>query len=355
MSWPAVDVNLFAYNAEATIGPAIESVLAQTWPAIRLTVIDNASTDRTAAIAAGYGDLLRVYRARANGGAVVNCQRAFTLGDADFVLPKTADDLIAPDFVERTMAVLLAHPECAMCHAGGVIFRAGQALEPYPPEHRLHAAGDDPSARARHTMARYTSAPSFWGVYRRAAADKRAPFRYRPGWDHAALAELALYGEIRHVPAPLYWRRDGGKPVAQIARGCTEAAQRGLPLDALADLRWRTPLIATAHAQLETFAVARVAAAQRAASMADAIRIFRGRWLAAMQAEAAAFAAGLPALHAEAAQTPEPLRGWKLRQIAETAAAVAALIPEAASAMLCRAATGHDDGAQSSRWLHGGP
>ncbi len=320
MSLPAVDVNLFAYNAEATIGPAIESVLAQTWGNTRLTVIDNASTDRTAEIAAGYGAALHLYRARANGGAVVNCARAFSFGGADFVLPKTADDLIAPDFIAACMATLLAHPDSAMCHAGGLVFSDGAVRGAYPPVHRLHAVGDDPVARACHVMARYTSAPSFWGVYRRAAVDMLAPFRYRAGWDHAVLAELALYGDIRHVPEPLYWRRDGGKPVDAIARGCTQAAQRGLSLDdATADLRWRTPLITTAYAHLENFAVARVPQAQRVAVMGEAVRIFRGRWGGLMQAEAAAFAVAAPGLLARADAEGEPLRGWMRRQVAAVA------------------------------------
>ena len=335
---PTVDVNLFAYNAEQTIGAAIESVLAQDWPALTLTVIDNGSTDGTCDVVAGYAaaaPALRLYRARANGGAVVNCQRAFAFGDADFVLPKTADDLLAPDFVAQTMAVLLAHPSCAMCHAGGLIFDGAlQVRALYPATHALHAVGDDPVARARQVMARYTSAPSFWGIYRRAAVDLLGPFRYRAGWDHSVLAELALYGEIRHVPEPLYWRRDGGKPVAQIARGCTEAAQRGLPLsDATTDLRWRTPLITTAYAHLETFAVARVTEAQRVALMADAVAIFRSRWLAPMQTEAQAFAAILPTLLARAAGEAEPLAGWMRRQIADAAGAIAALLPEHAASL----------------------
>ena len=40
----SVDVNLFVYNGVATVGPAIESVLAQTWPAVTLTLIDDGST-----------------------------------------------------------------------------------------------------------------------------------------------------------------------------------------------------------------------------------------------------------------------------------------------------------------------
>ena len=79
-------------------------MLAQTWPALTLTMIDNASTDGTLDVVRSYRESvpsLRLYRARDNGGQVVNCQRAFTLGDADFVMPKTADDLIAPDFIEK--------------------------------------------------------------------------------------------------------------------------------------------------------------------------------------------------------------------------------------------------------------
>src|SRR5580704_9597498 len=116
---PTVDINLFVYNGAATLAETIESVLAQTWPALTLTVIDNGSTDDTLAIARRYAaqvDRVRVSRNRANVGAVANCQRAFWYGDAEFVMPKTADDLLAPEFVARVMAVLLEHPATAMCH-----------------------------------------------------------------------------------------------------------------------------------------------------------------------------------------------------------------------------------------------
>lgn len=332
---PVVDVNLFAFNAEASIGPVIESVLAQTWPAIRLTVIDNASTDATAEIAARYVQEvpgMRLRRARANGGAVVNCRRAFGCGDSDFLLPKTADDLLAPDYVERLMQVLLADPGCAMCHAGALILDGGLRVHGmYPAEHRLQATQDDALERARHVMARYTSAPSFWGVYRRQAVDRLAPFRYRAGWDHAVLAELALYGTIRHVPEPLYWRRGQGKPVIQIARACTEAAQRGLGADdALADPGWLTPLIATAHNHLDVFAVAPLPAAQRARLMADAVAIFRDRWLGGMRQEAEAFRAALPTLLARAAAAPPPQRDWLRAGLAHAAGAVRCVVPELA-------------------------
>ena len=329
-AYPTVDVNLFVRNGAATIGAAIESVLAQTWPSLTLTVIDNASTDDTVAIVRDYmRDMphIRLRRARVDAGLAANCARAFAEGDADFVLPKTADDLLAPGFVARAMEVLLAHPDSAMCHAGGVVFTGhGQVRQVYPDTHRLHAIGTDPLARAQHVMARYTSAPSFWGIYRRSATERLARFRHTAGWDHAVLAELALYGEIRHVPAPLYLRRDGGRPVAQIARAMTEAAQRGLPTDdALAALHWLTPLITTAYAHVELFAVARLPEAERAALMAAAPRIFRARWGALLRQEAEAFRAALPRLRAVPG-------AWRERQIAAVLAAIATVLPETEAA-----------------------
>ena len=325
---PLVDVNLFVRNGAATIGAAIESVLAQTWEEWTLTVFDNASTDATAAVVRDYmrsDPRIRLRRARADLGLAANCARAFAEGEADFVMPKTADDLLAPEFIARVMDVMLAHPDCAMCHAGGIVFAGeGRVTQVYPDSHRLHAIGDDPAARAQHVMARYTSAPSFWGVFRRDATERLARFRQTAGWDHAVLAELALYGEIRHVPAPLYLRRDGGKPVAEIARASTEAAQRGLANDdALAALHWMTPLITTAYTHVELFAVARLPEDARAALMAAAPRIFRARWGSALRREADAFLAALPRLRSVPG-------AWRERQIAAVLAAIVAVLPEAA-------------------------
>ncbi len=333
---PRVDVNLFAFNAAETIGAAIESVLAQTWPALTLTVIDNGSTDATPEVVQLYQGIvpsLRLHRARANGGSVVNCQRAFMLGDADFVLPKTADDLIAPDFVAKTMDVLLRHPDCGMCHAGGLVFVGnGTVRQVYPETHRLHAVGADQVERARHVMARYTSAPSFWGLYRRASVDRLARFPYRAGWDHAVLAEFALYSEIRHIPETLCFRRDGGKPLDRIARACTHAAQREHDVaDETGDLHWMTPLITTAYAHVETFAVARVPLAERLALMDEAPRIFRARWLPALLREAASFRAARPELMEAANMAFGTRRAWLLRRIADVEAAIAAILPEAAT------------------------
>src|SRR5262249_28496703 len=157
------------------------------WPSLSLTLFDNGSSDGTPDVLQRYAERdprVHVKRNRCNTGPVANIQRAFWFGDADFVLPKTSDDLVAPDYVERLMEVLLARPDCAMCHSGALVFSGSDHVEStYPREHRLEAVGDDPVIRACHVMQRYTSAPSFWGVYRRDAVDQLSTIRYRPGFD----------------------------------------------------------------------------------------------------------------------------------------------------------------------------
>jgi hypothetical protein len=329
---PTVDVNMMVYNSVHTIAATIESILAQTWPAVSLTVIDNGSEDGTTEVVEKYAvhPGIRIKRNRCNTGAVANIQRAFWFGDADFVMPKTGDDLIAPTYIERLMDVLLQYPQCAMCHAAGLVFTAaGQIVHAYPPEHLLKATGADPVPRARHVMQRYTTAPSFWGVYRRDAVDRLSTIHYRAGFDHAVLAELALYGEIRHVAEPLFWRRGGGKAVQSIARAMTEQANRGVPLDdILAEQRWRTPLITTAYAHMETFVAVPLPLSQRQQLLRSVPEIFRARWLPLMQREVAQLRAVLPDLVRHIAAAEPVDAAWLARSVTEVLLGVQAILPE---------------------------
>lgn len=333
MRAPTVDVNLFAFNSVETVATAIDSVLRQTWPAVSLTLIDDGSNDGTTELLAEYAardKRIQLKRNRSNGGAIAAFQRAFWHGDADFVMPKSADDIIAPDFIERAMQVLLSESACVMCHGAGIVFSgAGPVRATYPPEHRLLAIGGDPVGRARHVMERYTSSPSFWGVYRRTAVDRLSPIRYCAGWDHVLLAELALTGEIRHDPEAFYWRRDGGKPVLQLARAATMQARAGLPADdILGDQRWRTPLITTASAHIDAFATASLKLVDRRALIGEVAPVFRKRWGPAMHHEAIMLRAAWPELIAqvEAADLAEGRR--MASELAAVMHASEVLVPE---------------------------
>ncbi len=327
-----LDINLFVFNGAETVGAAIDSVRAKTWRDFTLTIIDDGSTDGSAEIAAARaaGDpRIRLMRRQRNLGAVASFQHAFRHGEAPFVMPKSADDLLAPDFVERLMAVLAAHPDCAMCHAAGAVFTDRSPPRPYPPDHCLHATGADPLARAAHVMRRYTSSPAFWGIYRRAAVECLSPIPYRAGWDHVLLAELALFGEIRHVPEVLYLRRDGGKPVGRLARAATAQVRAGHEADdPLGDPRWRTPLITTAFAHIEIFATARLPLADRRALIEQVPALFRARWLPHLRQEAALLHADAPALVAAVQAAEDAEAHWTAQNLLGALHASEAIVPE---------------------------
>lgn len=329
-----VDVNLIVHNSALTVGLAIESVLSQTWPAIRLTVIDDGSTDHTGQVVSYYleqDSRIRLKRNRWNGGAVANFQRAFWFGDADFVMPKSGDDVLAPTFIAEAMELLLKHPDCAMCHAAGLVFQDDRVQGEYPLAHRLHAVDADPCARARYVMTRYTSSPSFWGIYRRSAVDRTSRLAGGAGWDHVFLAELALAGEIRHIPELLYWRRSGGKPVLDLARAATAQAQNGLPADdELGEQLWRMPRITTAWQHIQMLSTARLPLPDRRELMAEVPEIFRRRWLPLMRQEAEQFRADLPLLLNHIAHLQTPDARWQRLQLLRGQEACATIVPEIA-------------------------
>lgn len=298
---PLVDVNLLFHNAEATLDAAIASVVTQCWPNWRLTLLDDGSTDEGPGIArawAGRDSRIRLKRHRANQGIVGAYRRAFTHGDADFVMPKSADDLIAPDFISAIMRVLLAEPGAAMCHSGAVNIDAeGRVTAEVPAGTRLHTPGGGALPRAAYVMRSYAFSPSFWGIYRRSALDMASPPMACGGWDHAFLAEIALYGDIRHVPRPLFLRRGEPAPLWQLARNAGLAWVRNRSQgDIFTDFSALAPLASSAWAHVETFALARISAIERASLIEAARDILRDRWQDRLRQEAILLAGRLPVL-----------------------------------------------------------
>jgi glycosyltransferase involved in cell wall biosynthesis len=103
-----------AHNAAAWLGPAVASVLAQTRGDLELIVIDDGSTDETGALLAGIGDpRLRVER-QARSGLTRALVRACALARAPLIARLDADDLAAPERLERQLAHLDAHPEVGL-------------------------------------------------------------------------------------------------------------------------------------------------------------------------------------------------------------------------------------------------
>lgn len=113
---PRTSILLPAYNRESYLGAAIGSVLAQTDPDWELIVVDDGSTDRTGAIAAGHAAAdprIRVVR-QSNGGIGAARNRALREARGGFIALIDSDDLWMPDKLEVQHAALAADPALDM-------------------------------------------------------------------------------------------------------------------------------------------------------------------------------------------------------------------------------------------------
>jgi hypothetical protein len=110
---PLVSVIMPAYNVEERIGPAIASLLAQTYRDLEIVVVDDASTDGTTAAAerAAAGDpRVRVLRLERNGGPYVARNRALAEARGAFVTCHDGDDWAHPERIARQVAPLRQSP-----------------------------------------------------------------------------------------------------------------------------------------------------------------------------------------------------------------------------------------------------
>jgi glycosyltransferase involved in cell wall biosynthesis len=101
---PLVSVLIGVYNCENYLAEAIDSVLAQTYGAIELIVVDDGSTDGTRRVAEAYGSRVRYsFQERAGMGAGRN--HAVSLAQGDYFAFLDADDRFRPRKIELQMAV----------------------------------------------------------------------------------------------------------------------------------------------------------------------------------------------------------------------------------------------------------
>jgi glycosyltransferase involved in cell wall biosynthesis len=103
---PLVSILIPAYNAEKWIGDTLQSAVAQTWPRKEIIVVNDGSTDRTADVARCFASKGVVVIAKENEGAAATRNHALRLSQGDYIQWLDADDLLAPDKIERQLAAL---------------------------------------------------------------------------------------------------------------------------------------------------------------------------------------------------------------------------------------------------------
>jgi glycosyltransferase involved in cell wall biosynthesis len=115
-----ISVAIPCYNGAAYVGRAIESILEQTHPASEILVVDDGSTDSSAAIVKSYPVTLLPHAA--NQGLAAARNTAIQAAGGEILLFMDVDAYAAPDLIEVLMTAYAGGNE----HLGGV---GGQGIE----------------------------------------------------------------------------------------------------------------------------------------------------------------------------------------------------------------------------------
>jgi hypothetical protein len=107
---PKFSVVIPAYNSAATLRRAVESVLAQSWPAHEIIVVDDGSTDDTWPLAREFGDQVRLIH-QPNAGVSIARNRGVEAATGDWLAFLDADDWYYPDRL-RWHAEWIAGDDC---------------------------------------------------------------------------------------------------------------------------------------------------------------------------------------------------------------------------------------------------
>ena len=202
-----------AHNAAAFVRDAIESVLAQSRPVVDCVVVDDGSTDGTAAAAEAFGPPVRLVRQENRG---VSAARNRGAADADGALLAflDADDRWLPDRLKLGVEALDRDTaaEAVVC-ATRVVDGQGQPLEVIVP---------DPAATVEDMLlcrASVVSASSNL-LIRRRAFDEVGGFdeRLSTSADWALTFRLLERGTLLSLPQPLVeYRRHGSNMSADVS------------------------------------------------------------------------------------------------------------------------------------------
>lgn len=209
-------VGLPVYNMEGTVGETLDALLGQTYGDFKLLISDNASTDGTAEIIAGYAARdrrIRVVRQPFNRGAGDNFWYVLMEATTPLFTWFAGDDLCAPTFLERTRAELLSHPDAIICGTDiCVIDEFGRPDRIVP---GLDTTGLTADRRA-HALLRTHGWFATYGVARRERLLGAGRSQDRFGGDVIQTADWILRGDIACVREPLFLfrHRTGGKDAA---------------------------------------------------------------------------------------------------------------------------------------------
>jgi len=205
---PYVSVITPVYNGGAFLDECIDSVLSQTHRNFEYVIVDNHSTDDSAAIAARYAALderVRVVQPERHLSQTDNFNFAAgcSAGDAAYLKTVHADDALLPDCIEQMVAIGERHPNVGVI--GAMRFVGGDQVDLIGVPPNVEFVPGRWLIRTQLLGAPYTTGPPTATMIRSSVIRDRVPL-YDPAYEHND--DALMYCLLRNVdfgyyPGPL--------------------------------------------------------------------------------------------------------------------------------------------------------
>ena len=289
------------YNGERFLAQAIDAALAQTYPHCEIIVVDDGSSDGSAAIMQNYAGRIRIVR-QANAGLPAARNAGTHASTGSYLAFLDADDYWQPDFIEKMVQALeTSGASIAYCGWQNAGLPGGRGEPFVPPDYEqpdklekmvtgvrwpVHAAltrrevvetlgGFDPQwstcedfafwirAATLHRLVRVAEVLAFYRHHDGVQMTKRRAVIAHNHWlvqrdflaQHAEIADQLGHSRVRHITHgellkrgyECYWDRD--LPAARVIFRTVMAAGYGAPSDwkymlpALLPLSWHEAVI----------------------------------------------------------------------------------------------------------------
>ena len=224
--FPKVTVGIPVYNGAKYIAETIESILIQTFQDFELIISDNASTDATEEICRSYASKdtrIRYYRNDQNIGLSRNFNRIFQLATGTYVKLTSADDLCAPEFLERCVSFLDQHPSAVLCYTkiqiidgeGNVMWNGDAGVN------ELKADSSIPAKRfyelIRHNNHHHQGI-EIYSLIRKSALYQTPLFGYYAHADRVFSARLGFLGTFHQFDEPLMLYRNHSNQASVVTK-----------------------------------------------------------------------------------------------------------------------------------------
>jgi hypothetical protein len=201
---PTVSVIIPCYGQAEFLGEAVASVVAQTWTDWEIVIVDDGSTDDTAQTARRlverYPDRRIRLLSQPNQGVSVARNNGIAISTGRYILPLDADDMIQPQMIEQTVALLEAKRSVSIAYTDWQVIGATSSI--------LHAGPWDLASMCVVNRIPYCS------LYRRGVWAATGGYNPKQGlWEDfdfwLACLENGFQGERIAEPLFLYRARPG--------------------------------------------------------------------------------------------------------------------------------------------------